>query len=941
MSNTFVLTEKDKITCPHGGKVVLVSSETMYVIGGDKPVLMGDLAGSAIKGCGLSSKQGGPCKSVASASGTNTEDNVKSLDGTFLLRADNCKTDKGYPLTLAGASQSKWKINAKQSAIVERLEEPEIIEPENAAESESLFYILPMRRGYKTDDNADIIKPLRPKRDFRLVPEYYASGKPSETADGVQGANDPAAGVKAPSIRETKVSTYIDPRLYIVSANPDSGGTAVNEYRVISDAQDIGAPLFSPLFSQITFYGNGIRDKQDKANADSRQNNTNRRRYRAIPCEKGKSYELFYSEMPIPITDDKGRLNESIANRFRSDNINYAKIDSAGEDSDKLQCVRHYSILGGLTQEDLERDRKRKPIERTESVTDDNDYIFDAPDGKDNPNPDRRRIFASARELNALIGKVNADKGKEASANGKDADRRADNQGDNNGADGNGGGTAAERPLTRGVFCIAAVINDPIGEIEDLYNGYEFSYLYRRAVNKPVFDELRDKNAYAYGIASIMDYLYVDKSRQEAYKKKIKNLHSNYTELHNAVANDLGKALVAGIPNQNLAPLIDLPLAKSYMDEIESLKASFFDPPLNNHQSLELRADENTSYEYSVSFQERIKYMPSSRYGAQRKVTIKPLKLEGDQFEKNMPHTEANAMLVFSAAYSARHADLREKHPDFQKLCGEFYALFRSIRQLELPGISETAIGEIRAKLDDQDAYQALFSGDKTSLINEYDSIETAHRQSSFDMKSAGLDFASLSLGKGRTLKSRLFDPKLPLTPRSFADKISKALKEDRLRKILEIYGSFIETLKNDESRLKYADFMSGLLYNLMAPRAFIDEESDPLSPFKEADSPVAASLAVLSLKLYNGGSKELRAQILSLPVRVYLDEALGQLCIHAEYKGGRHKANMESFFDSFKPAQRPKRESPRQRTPFDIYYGDEDAMERYGETLEIVSKIA
>ncbi|MDR2035037.1 MAG: hypothetical protein LBP89_10520 [Helicobacteraceae bacterium] len=101
---------------------------------------------------------------------------------------------------------------------------------------ESMYCIMPMRRSY----DQETIKPLRPARDFRKLPEYYAFN--DIVCDGLQNL---------------KISTHTNARLYVCETSSKS----VTEYMVINDSQDISRPLFNPSFGQINFC-NAKNDKE-------------------------------------------------------------------------------------------------------------------------------------------------------------------------------------------------------------------------------------------------------------------------------------------------------------------------------------------------------------------------------------------------------------------------------------------------------------------------------------------------------------------------------------------------------------------------------------------------------------------------------------------------------------------------------------------------------
>ncbi|MDR2152196.1 MAG: hypothetical protein LBO72_05200 [Helicobacteraceae bacterium] len=328
MANTWVICDAGTITCPHGGVVELKSNETMYCIGEKKPLLITDIVGAEIKDCKLPSVAGGPCKLVACANGTDTEDNVMGMDGTFLLRVDGCKTDKGYPLILKDAGQTKWKISAKRVNVVVEIERAETIKAYKG------LFIAPVRtvreplikdfkryslkaalekemNGEKGDGAKTSFKPLRAKREFRIVPNYYAM------QDAIGKAR-----------QYEKVFPYLDARLYVVDRATDT----TTEYMILNDGADVGKPMYNAQFGQIRFYNPNAQEKYD---------------FDAIACKADEDRLLVYS--PIPIHNADGSLPEALKKRELFDPT-------------KALYVRHSHIIANTSSQSFADETKRANI---------------------------------------------------------------------------------------------------------------------------------------------------------------------------------------------------------------------------------------------------------------------------------------------------------------------------------------------------------------------------------------------------------------------------------------------------------------------------------------------------------------------------------------------------------------------------------------------------
>lgn len=214
MSNTNIVVESGDIRCVHGGKVILVSSQKIHTIGGQKPIHVTDFLGASISGCPKKS----PCTKVASISSAVTEHNVSAAGLKYLLRTDGSKTNKGAALVLNSPGQFTHKIKAKSSEsagyITQKILEDAIVEKQTNIKKE-LYRIYPLR------ESSNNLRGLRGTRDFILHEDFYS--------------------INNGTYKKDKVVTYSDAYLYVTH------NKKTKTYQVISRGEKIQDTQFQNL----------------------------------------------------------------------------------------------------------------------------------------------------------------------------------------------------------------------------------------------------------------------------------------------------------------------------------------------------------------------------------------------------------------------------------------------------------------------------------------------------------------------------------------------------------------------------------------------------------------------------------------------------------------------------------------------------------------------
>jgi hypothetical protein len=781
----------------------------MHCIGEKRPILTTDLVGAEIKGCSLDPKQGGRCTSVVCVNGADTEDNVMGKGGTFLLRVDGCMTDKGYPLTLKNPGQETWRILVKRVNVDKEIEHIETIVADKG------FFMMPVRivealspkddKPYylgkllemEKGNSKTAFKPLRAKREFRIVPNYYSI----RDSKGVANQYD-------------KVFPYLDARLYVTDSS-----NKTTEYIILNDSADVGKPMYNAQFSQIRFYDPVAKKKYD---------------YNALIRKENQDYRLLYS--PIPVHNADGSLPDAIK-KIKPISVEHSESNDL--------YVRHPRIIADTSFQSFEDELKRT----------------------NNSSSNVKEIYEEEKESDFLYFSATSNR----SVQGKykffyqtlDSLKKA--------------------LKDKSAFHSLHGILDYSGYIEDLRYEYELSYLMRHSYCKPFFDELREKNAYAYSIASIIRHFYTDKEEQKAHQCNMKDLKKAYDGIRDFILarspNGLSSEVISMLGDKgDLEPLIDLEVSNERIEEARLIGAEL--TKANGITVSDIRG--------YYAYHSPITKTPNSYI---------PLKYKGNQESPDL----VLQLLCFSLAFSDKHANLRKRYPDFQKLCDRYDSLIYLIKPF--PRVSEAALNAVRSELKHQSAYK-----ETSEFIRQYESLDAMRKLVSFNpekAKSIRLELNSLPFGS-TPQKPFGDDNEYGGSPIEKANKLKEALRNVRFLNEFNYYKTLFEIVKKqgEERLFSYVKVTIGTLYNIIAPVCDLDEEGDLLSPFNHDLSYVRDFIGFLHKDIYgyltqNAPNVMLRA--INLEIYALYNEALFKRIAHARLRKEAIQDNLNKFLQPFK----------------------------------------
>ncbi len=439
------------------------------------------------------------------------------------------------------------------------------------------------------------------------------------------------------------------------------------------------------------------------------------------------------------------------------------------------------------------------------------------------------------------------------------------------------------REGTEKTVATVITLEDPVGEIEDLYDDYEFSYAKHYFLNKGLFTDIKNRNRYAYAVADILDYLYVSEEEQQSFNDQHKSLSECYESMRSIVCGEFGDAIFTNMETGDLAPAIDMDIAKDYVAETIFIDAGVFKP--------------YTSFSINIGGKPH-------RYGQSRvrgQSRVKKLRYTGTESKKA---PDVLAYVVFSVAYSGRYRQQRDAHAKLSRLAKEFYYLLKTAKPV--PQFDEHAIEETRTVLKTQTELLDLFEN-TPPLLEEFENLDATLKQVAFDPKAAqklkasnNYGFSGLHAGRNEQ-RGIAHEPNIT-TCAVLAKGLAKQLQNPKLTTLLDTYA----TVTSADGAVDYCYFGINLLLALNGPRIRIDEESDAISPFSAGLEAHAKWLKHLTTTM-NALSQEQAVDLHVLPAKQYYLNALYAYVFHAKMprdgkpKGSeQRRQNADGFLKNF-----------------------------------------
>ncbi len=393
---------------------------------------------------------------------------------------------------------------------------------------------------------------------------------------------------------------------------------------------------------------------------------------------------------------------------------------------------------------------------------------------------------------------------------------------------------------------ITCIIEDIIGEIEDMYLQYHDSYKTAMRTNHDIIEDIKKQNQYPYTICNLLDHFYISSDEKKTYDEEVYKLKNLYEQMLGFLLNEpeLVDAFIAKDKDlsKNLEEDKDK-IGQSYIQQLRQIKGDFFDDDMDDtdqkkkDRALALKSAYISNSKFKTGYG---KYgfwttLPSGRNRSQISGwNLLEFNSTNDDFTgvKDNPKLLLGH-LVFTLFFSEE--EIFEKQlssmncfSKIESLRDKFLIQLRSTPSL--PNISEQSIKDVTEgiKKSDQTYFKAIamHKSYKDPYLYEYENLDHEKKIQSFNQDGNSFSFKTKLMYYDKSLKYYKNDNVLP-KPKAFIKQIETKLKDPELIKVLKIYKSLTQT-----NSFNYVVSAMNILYMLCTPRTYLDEESDKTTLF-------------------------------------------------------------------------------------------------------------
>lgn len=474
------------------------------------------------------------------------------------------------------------------------------------------------------------------------------------------------------------------------------------------------------------------------------------------------------------------------------------------------------------------------------------------------------------------------------------------------------------KKLNKAYLNIVIPLDDPIGEVEDLYHEMESSFYRAYAHNKSFIDKVKERNAYAYGVANFMDEIELNakekkervetkKKLQEAYYTLVEGLKEEFLPYIKQVSEDRKSTWTMKDSSARLIRLnafIEHDVAMSYLNEVR-LNAAFL---LNSKSKGGRRGNRNFEY-YNAFDGRRVEYLKEQcvieKNSHDYLCLGKGTSIDGAntkyKYEESIrtSRTTITALTLFSLYFSGKHSmSLKGKYQDAAE---DFHYNLKKLKAH--PEFDDKVQEDINDKLADS-PYKHLFKNAsgvrKDTFIDDYANLDTTARYCAFTWKEKGhiKEFDTL------VPKKESFDfyfSKTQKSPETFSKELKAKLKNPELKKVLEKYTAL------EKKDFESVQLLLNIAYSLTASRTSFDEEVTQTSPFNTG-SGVTEFIKALSFTLQGVDAKE-HEKLYEEEIFTRYHQSLHSLINHALVEGrynaddfGARAKNTQTFLSAIAP---------------------------------------
>ena len=388
---------------------------------------------------------------------------------------------------------------------------------------------------------------------------------------------------------------------------------------------------------------------------------------------------------------------------------------------------------------------------------------------------------------------------------------------------------------------ILCIIDDILGEIEDMYEHYHTNYKLAYSQNHPIIEDIKKNNSYTYTISNMIDYFYFSPSEESKYKTSILDLKKIYNEIVKLFLST-PSLINYLVQDKDISLILDKDkkkVAQSYFKQIQFLKKDFFDKEFKDEEK---EKSLNESYYSEVTFRTSkdsfnttyVYLTPDIKKTNQRYIRDMSknhqIALEFNTNNDDYTHVRTNAShvlahVLFSLLYSNEfEEDLKalSTYSKINDLRNKFLLKLRSIKPK--PNINSSSINNMQELISKQEVYNDI-ANNKDEFLKQYDNLDYIKSIKSFEQTGDKVSFKSKHMYHEET---RYFKSSIK-KPKDIIQDIKSKLQDAKLKEILNIYKNI-----KDTNAFDYVISALNIIYLLSAPRTKLDEETNINSFFNE-----------------------------------------------------------------------------------------------------------
>lgn len=381
---------------------------------------------------------------------------------------------------------------------------------------------------------------------------------------------------------------------------------------------------------------------------------------------------------------------------------------------------------------------------------------------------------------------------------------------------------------------ILCIIDDILGEIEDMYIKYHTHYKLAFSQNHSIIEDVKRNNLYTYTIANMVDYFYFSKDEAKTYKDSIQELKNIYNDMVSLFLTDTELTTLL-TSDKDISKILEKDkdnVAQSYFQQIQFLKKGFFKDKYENknnayYNKTNFRTANSYVYLTDSSRKTNRKYVANMTRSGIKSLEFNTSNDDYTQIKNNASHVLAH--VLFSLVYSEKFEEELKDTSVYSKLNSLRNSFLIKLRGITpKPNINDNSIKNMQEVVEKQEVYHDMMVKPESlrdKFLKEYESLDYIKSIKSFEQKGEKTSFKSKYIYNEKTNYYKNDIEK----PVDIMKKIGVKLKDVKLKELLKIY----EGIENTD-KLDYVVSAMNIIYLLSAPRTYLDQESDINSFFND-----------------------------------------------------------------------------------------------------------